>query len=161
MSERAKDMRGMSHFSLRSVQHLWLSPFCMPGSRGVCVGRLWGAAWGLVMENIQALRCLHANPVPGTGYSQRRTRRCPLHAICGIRTLIQFISLIFRYVSWDILTPLNQGSFGPGSSITSEKQLCCKANSALLCCPLYPQGHSWPGSARLSTSWALSQQHVT
>lgn len=48
---------------------------------------------GLATENIQALNCLCANPVPGSCSIQRRTHLCPLWAICGIPFLIQEVEI--------------------------------------------------------------------
>lgn len=72
----------------------------------------------LVTGNIQALFRPCANPVSGSGYTQRRNHRCPLFAICGIFNCI-FYSFSQRWSS--IIVELSAGySSVPFSRINSR-----------------------------------------
>ncbi len=92
---------------------------------------------GLATENIQALYCLCANPVPGSSSDQRRTHLCPLlcdmwHFFSPTRTSFSFVTdKTFRKCT----TPLCDPNMAAG--IAAKRQRWARS-----CC-LCSLSHSW------------------
>lgn len=90
-----------------STNYAW----AFPRVRGLNTAA-WRATSGLATENIQALYCLCANPVPGSCSDQRRTHWCPLlrnmwHFFPHILTLCyrQYTTLLSGPSAVTVITP--------------------------------------------------------